>query len=156
MADLEYPIVVSKLSAKDGGGYVAVAIDLKGCMGDGETPEEAIADVQEAILEWVDEARRLGRIIPKPGTAIREAHNEHNALVTALQKQQELLTLQQSTLKEQSDALGQLRAEVEDARKRFEALALQNEPNEMGIAWLHAGRLVTYPYRGKRSNNLPH
>jgi predicted RNase H-like HicB family nuclease len=35
-------------------------------MSDGESPEEALRSVQDAILEWIDEARRLGHEVPKP------------------------------------------------------------------------------------------
>ncbi|HEX8165774.1 MAG TPA: type II toxin-antitoxin system HicB family antitoxin [Beijerinckiaceae bacterium] len=66
MAPLVYPVVVEPLSVEDGGGFLATAPDLPGCMSDGETPEEALRSVQEAIAEWIEEARRLGREVPKP------------------------------------------------------------------------------------------
>ena len=66
MAHLAYPVVVEPLSAEDGGGFLASVPDLPGCMSDGETPEEALRAVQEAIAEWIEEARRLGREVPKP------------------------------------------------------------------------------------------
>jgi antitoxin HicB len=66
VAALTYPVVVEPLSAEDGGGFLASVPDLPGCMSDGETPEEALRSVQEAITEWIEEARRLGREIPKP------------------------------------------------------------------------------------------
>lgn len=43
------------------GGFIAIALDLFGCMGDGATPNEAEADCRKAALEWLDEAKRLGR-----------------------------------------------------------------------------------------------
>jgi predicted RNase H-like HicB family nuclease len=67
MADLRYPIVISAASDDDGGGFVAFAPDLEGCIADGDTPEAALADLQSAILEWIDEAKRLGREVPVPG-----------------------------------------------------------------------------------------
>jgi antitoxin HicB len=66
VAALTYPVVVEPLSAEDGGGFLASVPDLPGCMSDGETPEEALRSVQEAIAEWIEEARRLGREVPKP------------------------------------------------------------------------------------------
>jgi predicted RNase H-like HicB family nuclease len=66
VAPLVYPVVVEPLSVEDGGGFLATAPDLPGCMSDGETPEEALRSVQEAIAEWIEEARRLGREVPKP------------------------------------------------------------------------------------------
>lgn len=66
MDRLEYPVVVEPLAAEDGGGFAAVVPDLPGCMSDGETPEEAIANVRDAIRTWLDTARLTGRTIPAP------------------------------------------------------------------------------------------
>ncbi|RJG46344.1 type II toxin-antitoxin system HicB family antitoxin [Mesorhizobium sp. DCY119] len=67
MADrLEYPVVIEPLSAEDGGGFSAVVPDLPGCMSDGDTPEQAIANVQDAIAVWIEAAQDLGRSIPRP------------------------------------------------------------------------------------------
>ena len=49
MSKLAYPVIVSPLSEADGGGFAATVPDLPGCMSDGETPEEAIANVLDAI-----------------------------------------------------------------------------------------------------------
>jgi antitoxin HicB len=35
-------------------------------MSDGETAEEALANVHDAIAAWIDEAHALGREIPAP------------------------------------------------------------------------------------------
>jgi predicted RNase H-like HicB family nuclease len=66
MSTLEYPVIVSPLSEEDGGGFLATVPDLPGCMSDGETPAEAIENVQDAIQEWLHLARKLGREIPAP------------------------------------------------------------------------------------------
>ena len=66
MARLEYSVLLEPLSPEDGGGFLATVPDLPGCMSDGETPEEAIANVQDAILAWMEAARDLGHDIPKP------------------------------------------------------------------------------------------
>jgi predicted RNase H-like HicB family nuclease len=62
----DYPVLITPLSSEDGGGYLATVPDLPGCMSDGATLEEAAHNVDLAILEWIDEARRLGREIPLP------------------------------------------------------------------------------------------
>lgn len=66
MAKLDYPVLIEPLPAENGGGFIALVPDLPGCMSDGETPEEALAEVQEAIQSWIEEARAIGRDIPPP------------------------------------------------------------------------------------------
>jgi antitoxin HicB len=66
MTRLDYPVVIEPLPAEDGGGFVATVPDLPGCMSDGDTPKEALANVRDAVAAWIDEARVLGRAIPKP------------------------------------------------------------------------------------------
>ena len=63
---LEYPVLIEPLSGDEGGGFLATVPDLPGCMSDGETPEEALANVQDAVASWIEEARALGRSIPAP------------------------------------------------------------------------------------------
>ena len=66
MKQLEYSILIEPLSPEDGGGFVATVPDLPGCMSDGETPEDAVLNVTDAIKEWIDASRALGRDVPKP------------------------------------------------------------------------------------------
>jgi antitoxin HicB len=66
MTELRYSVVVELLSKSDGGGFVAFVPDLPGCMSDGETPEDALANVRDAIEEWIAAARDLGHEIPAP------------------------------------------------------------------------------------------
>lgn len=40
---------------KDDGGYVAIVLEMPGCIGTGDTKEEAIADVKAAMLAWLEE-----------------------------------------------------------------------------------------------------
>jgi len=63
---LDYPIQIERLSEEDGGGFAAYAIDLPGCMSDGETQEQAIENVRDAIAAWIEEAAAMGRQIPEP------------------------------------------------------------------------------------------
>ncbi len=64
----EYAIIVEPLSAQDGGGWLATVPALSGCMGDGETQGEAVADVLLAIEEWKDAAKQCGRDVPSPAS----------------------------------------------------------------------------------------
>lgn len=65
-----YRIEITKLSADEGGGYLAWVPDLPGCMSDGETRAEALANTEAAIGEWIEEAKRLGKVIPAPTDAM--------------------------------------------------------------------------------------
>lgn len=73
MSPYDYEIDVSPLSPALGGGYVAVVPDLPGCMSDGETPEEAMANGYSAAASWIEEAKRLGREVPAPNVALKYA-----------------------------------------------------------------------------------
>ena len=63
---LEYAVRIERLADADGGGYLATVPDLPGCMSDGDTPEEALKNVQEAIESWIEAAKEWNEDIPKP------------------------------------------------------------------------------------------
>jgi predicted RNase H-like HicB family nuclease len=46
--------------------FVAEVPELPGCMADGATYTEAIANVEVIIDEWIETAKDLGREIPEP------------------------------------------------------------------------------------------
>lgn len=46
--------------------YLVEVPDLPGCMADGKTRQEAIANAETIIQEWIETARDLGRPIPAP------------------------------------------------------------------------------------------
>ena len=46
--------------------FIAEVPELAGCMGDGETYQEALANAEVIIQEWLETARELGRTIPVP------------------------------------------------------------------------------------------
>jgi len=62
-----YQFTVRPLSREEGGGYLVEYPDIPGCMSDGETVEEAIANGREALRDCVAVFRESGRKIPKPG-----------------------------------------------------------------------------------------
>ena len=55
-------VVIEALSEEDGGGYLATVPALPGCMSDGETRAEALANVEDAITAWRGTAIHMGRI----------------------------------------------------------------------------------------------
>jgi predicted RNase H-like HicB family nuclease len=48
------------------GGYIADIPDLVACSAFGSTPEEALAEVEQAKEAWLAAARETGKPIPKP------------------------------------------------------------------------------------------
>jgi antitoxin HicB len=88
---LEYAVRIERLAESDGGGYLATVPDLPGCMSDGETPEEALKNVQEAIASWIEAAKEQRMEIPRPPLKqlakefAKERTDAHHAL-TPLQR----------------------------------------------------------------------
>jgi predicted RNase H-like HicB family nuclease len=114
MIDRGYPMVVQPLSEEDGGGFIALAPDLKGCMADGETPEAAISDLLSAIEEWIDEAIRLKLHIPEPYTVARRAHAEREEI-------KNLIEAQDALIKKQEDLIVAARSELANIRNSIKA-----------------------------------
>lgn len=52
--------------SKADGAFLAEVPELPGCMADGATYQEALANAEAVIREWIETARDLGRPIPEP------------------------------------------------------------------------------------------
>jgi len=46
--------------------FIAEVPELPGCAADGKTYQEALANVEVIIREWIETAKELGRPIPAP------------------------------------------------------------------------------------------
>lgn len=46
--------------------FIVEVPELPGCMADGQTYQDAIANAETTIQQWIETARDLGRSIPKP------------------------------------------------------------------------------------------
>jgi predicted RNase H-like HicB family nuclease len=46
--------------------FIAEVPELPGCAADGATRQEALANAEIVIAEWLETARELGRAIPEP------------------------------------------------------------------------------------------
>lgn len=66
-----YPITVF-WSAEDS-AWVADVPDLPYCSAAGDTPHEAVAEVETAIGAWLEAARSSGRQIPVPSARLAQA-----------------------------------------------------------------------------------
>jgi predicted RNase H-like HicB family nuclease len=48
------------------GAFVVEVPELSGCMADGSTYQEAVANAESVIQEWIETARDEGRLVPEP------------------------------------------------------------------------------------------
>ena len=46
--------------------FIAEVPELRGCAADGSTRQEALANAEMVIEEWIETAKDLGRPIPEP------------------------------------------------------------------------------------------
>jgi predicted RNase H-like HicB family nuclease len=46
--------------------FIAEVPELPGCAADGATRQEALANAEIVIAEWLETARAMGRAIPEP------------------------------------------------------------------------------------------
>ena len=65
-ADLPYLTVIEKWDDGDGPYYVARVPELPGCLIHGDTPEEALHDIEGAKRDWFKTSLELGHHIPPP------------------------------------------------------------------------------------------
>nr|VFJ77633.1 MAG: antitoxin HicB [Candidatus Kentron sp. FW] len=64
---VDYPFELRPLAENEGGGWLVSFPNLPGCMSDGQTPEEAVANGKDALAAWLRAAEESGREIPHPG-----------------------------------------------------------------------------------------
>jgi len=48
------------------GAFIAEVPELPGCMAHGATPDEALANVKDAIELWISTAKEFGDPVPEP------------------------------------------------------------------------------------------
>jgi predicted RNase H-like HicB family nuclease len=52
--------------SKEDQAFIAQVPELPGCAADGATYQEALANAEVVIQEWIETARELGRMVPEP------------------------------------------------------------------------------------------
>lgn len=63
------------------GDYIAEVEELKGCSAFGDTPEEALKEIETAVELWIQAAREHGKPIPQPkGARSREPKKRFNVI----------------------------------------------------------------------------
>jgi predicted RNase H-like HicB family nuclease len=59
--------------SEEDSAYIAEVPELSGCMSDGPTAQEALANVEVIAKEWIESAREMGREIPAPKGRLKYA-----------------------------------------------------------------------------------
>lgn len=121
---MEYPVIIVPLSEEDGGGFLGYAPDLVGCMSDGDTPEEAILNTQDAISEWIDAAKQRGLEIPEPHSAAWRERAEKERLVQSLKEVMTDVDHIEHRLRAVEEAVREIEEKIDsaDAWSRFASL----------------------------------
>lgn len=81
----KYPYRIESLTEEMGGGFVITFPNLPGCMSDGETREETIANGRDAFDEWMANVIAEGQPVPEPkhrglGTILTEIGQEFSGI----------------------------------------------------------------------------
>jgi len=64
--NLPYNVIVKKICDESGMYYVATVLEFDGCIGTGDTYEEAYNDVIEAMTGWIETKIENGFDVPYP------------------------------------------------------------------------------------------
>jgi predicted RNase H-like HicB family nuclease len=62
--DPKYEIII--FWSHEDNAFVADVPELPGCMADGESYREALANAEQVIREWIETVQALGRPVPQP------------------------------------------------------------------------------------------
>jgi predicted RNase H-like HicB family nuclease len=93
--DLPYHINLAQDGEENGGKWIATAEELPDCSSRGDTAEEAIAGLKNAMAAWISAALKEGRDIPEPRSKsshsgrllLRMPRTLHAALVAAAERE---------------------------------------------------------------------
>ncbi len=81
-----YAHVVSPLAVEEGGGFLITFPDLPGCMSDGKTEAEAVANGLDAFESWISARADAGKPIPEPEYRPEATPSVSGRFVTRLPK----------------------------------------------------------------------
>lgn len=116
--------------------YIANVFELPGCMAHGETRGEAIAQIEIAIVNWLETAKELGREIPPP-RHLESYEQEVEATTEATRRELEAAWKQafEARLEELQAALKQA---MKDAQEQAMKDVVENVPERLprGWAWI--------------------
>ena len=52
--------------SEEDNSFIVEVPELAGCLADGQTYQEAVANAEIVIREWIETAKELGRSVPEP------------------------------------------------------------------------------------------
>ena len=61
---IRYELIIYWSNEDD--AFIVEVPELPGCMADGATYQDALANAEQIIEEWIEIAHELGRLIPEP------------------------------------------------------------------------------------------
>lgn len=64
MDNIRYELIIFWSESDE--SFIVEVPELAGCKADGDTYEEAIANVKLVINDWIETAIKMGRDVPKP------------------------------------------------------------------------------------------
>jgi antitoxin HicB len=153
--DLPYHITLVQDGEGDGGKWIAAAEELPDCTSRGDTAEEAIAGIKDAMAAWISAALREGRDIPEPRSAtshsgrllLRMPRTLHAALKQAAER--ENVSLNQFITDSLASVVGWRRGTTGSG-----PAPINQEPGEAGLT---AGppTAPSRPRRVRRSSRVP-
>ncbi len=83
-------------------GFIAIVLDLPGCSAFGTTRKEAAAELEHAIVAWIEAARAAGNPVPAPSVppapdrpCVNQAHDDRGYLLAEVER----LTRERDTLR---------------------------------------------------------
>jgi len=59
--EVKYTVLIEK---NEEGGYTVTVPSLPGCITQGDTPEEAITNAEEAIMGYIEALKDIGKPVP--------------------------------------------------------------------------------------------
>jgi len=67
------PYLIEMFWSDDDQAYLCTAPDLPGCSVAGDTPQEAVREMQDAMSSWLQACLNMGRQLPVPQAKPRKA-----------------------------------------------------------------------------------
>lgn len=139
MKTLEYYLTLNyhnTIAKDEDGDYVVEVQELPGCIADGGTPDEAIANLREAMTSWIESRMEAGLSIPEP----RSIDEYSGKVLLRMPKSLHCRLAQQAEI--EGVSMNQhLVSLLSDASARRERSAQQPAANEYAEI-LGAGRIV--------------